>query len=82
MKKEIGQMKNSYLMHDDDDNWFALLPNHQYKKIPYINWVEDIDWAVVYYQVYDSLLHDVISDLDLFNWPIEKILEVAADVKL
>lgn len=30
-------MKNSYLMHDDDDNWFALLPNHQYKKIPYIN---------------------------------------------
>lgn len=75
-------MSNSYLLHDDNGDWFAFLPNHQYKKIPYINWVEDVDWAVVYYKVHNSLQHDIISDLDLFNWPIEKILEVAADIRL
>lgn len=75
-------MSNSYILRDDNGDYFALLPNHQYKKIPYINWVEDVDWSTIYYKVYDSLLHEVISDLDLFNWPIEKILEVAADIRL
>ena len=75
-------MTDAYLLHDDNDDWFALLPNHQYKKIPYINWVEDVDWSVVYYKVYDSLMRGIISDLDLFYWDIEKILEVAADIKL
>ncbi len=75
-------MSNSYILHDDNGDYFALLPNHQYKKIPYINWVEDVDWSTAYYKVYKSLLDEKISDLDLFNWPIEKILEVAADIKL
>ena len=73
--------KSSYLLYDQE-NWFCLLPNHMYKKIPYINWVEDVDWSTIYYKVYDSLMRGVISDLDLFNWDIEKILEVAADVRL
>ena len=75
-------MSNSYVLHDDNGDYFALLPNHQYKKIPYINWVEDVDWSTTYYKVYKSLLDEKISDLDLFNWPIEKILEVAADIRL
>ena len=75
-------MSNSYILHDDNGDYFALLPNHQYKKIPYINWVEDVDWSIAYYKVYKSLLDEKISDLDLFNWPIEKILEVAADIRL
>ena len=75
-------MSNSYILHDDNGDYFALLPNHQYKKIPYINWVEDVDWSTAYYKVYKSLLDEKISDLDLFNWPIEKILEVAADIRL
>ena len=74
-------MNNSYLSYDGTD-WFALLPNHMYKKIPYINWVEDVDWPVAYYKVYDSLMRGIISDLDLFNWDIQKILEVAADIRL
>ena len=75
-------MSNSYILHDDNGDYFALLPNHQYKKIPYINWVEDVDWSIAYYKVYKSLLDEKISDLDLFNWPIEKILEIAADIRL
>ena len=75
-------MSNSYILHDDNGDYFALLPNHQYKKIPYINWVEDVDWSTAYYKVYKSLLDEKISDLDLFNWPIEKILEVATDIRL
>ena len=52
------------------------------KKIPYINWVEDVDWSTIYYKVYQSLLNETITDLELFNWDLAKILEVAADVRL
>lgn len=75
-------MKSNYLLHDDNGDWFALLPNNQYKKIPYINWVEDVDWSTIYYKVYQSLLNETITDLELFNWDLAKILEVAADVRL
>ena len=75
-------MKSNYLLHDDNGDWFALLPNNQYKKIPYINWVEDVDWSTIYYKVYQSLLNETITDLELFNWDLVKILEVAADVRL
>lgn len=75
-------MKSNYLLHDDNGDWFALLPNNQYKKIPYINWVEDVDWSTIYYKVYQSLLNETITDLELFNWDLTKILEVAADVRL
>ena len=70
------------MLHDDNGDWFALLPNNQYKKIPYINWVEDVDWSTIYYKVYQSLLNETITDLELFNWDLAKILEVAADVRL
>ena len=75
-------MKSNYLLHDDNGDWFALLPNNQYKKIPYINWVEDVDRSTIYYKVYHSLLNETITDLELFNWDLAKILEVAADVRL
>ena len=75
-------MFNAYLLHDDAGNWFMLLPNSQYKKIPYINWVEDVNWSVAYYEIYKSLLDKKITELDLFRWPIEKILRVAADIRL
>ena len=75
-------MKSNYLLHDDNGDWFALLPNNQYKEIPYINWVEDVDWSTIYYKVYQSLLNETITDLELFNWDLAKILEVAADVRL
>ena len=75
-------MKSNYLLHDDNGDWFALLPNNQYKKIPYINWVEDVDWSTIYYKVYQSLLNETITDFELFNWDLAKILEVAADVRL
>lgn len=75
-------MSNAYLLHDDAGNWFMLLPNSQYKKIPYINWVEDVDWSVAYYEIYKSLFEEKITELDLFRWPIEKILRVCADIRL
>lgn len=75
-------MSNAYLLHDDAGNWFMLLPNSQYKKIPYINWVEDVDWSVAYYEIYKSLFEEKITELDLFRWPIEKILRIAADIRL
>ena len=75
-------MSRAYLIHDDADNWFMLLPNSQYKKIPYINWVEDVNWCAAYYEIYKSLLDEKITELDLFRWPIEKILRVAANVRL
>lgn len=75
-------MKDSYLFQDETGCWFALLPNTQYKKIPYINWVEDINWSVIYYQVYDSLIHGIITDSNLVEWDLQKILEIAADVRL
>ena len=75
-------MNNAYLLRDDNGDWFALLPNHQYKKIPYVNWIDDVDWGVAYYKVYDSLMRGVITDLELFEWDIQKILKVAADIRL
>lgn len=75
-------MSNAYLLHDDAGNWFMLLPNSQYKKIPYINWVEDVDWSVAYYEIYKSLFEEKITELDLFRWPIEKILRIVADIRL
>lgn len=78
----ITKMSNAYLLHDDAGNWFMLLPNSQYKKIPYINWVEDVDWSVAYYEIYKSLFEEKITELDLFRWPIEKILRVCADIRL
>lgn len=29
-----------------NDKWFALLPNHQYKEIPYINWVKIFEFTM------------------------------------
>lgn len=78
----ITKISNAYLLHDDAGNWFMLLPNSQYKKIPYVNWVEDVNWSVAYYEIYKSLFEEKVTELDLFRWPIEKILRVCADIRL
>lgn len=62
-----------------DDKWYALLPNHQYKEIPYHYWVENIDWSVVYYKIYDNLLRGIITDENLRDWDLEKIFEFTMD---
>lgn len=61
------------------DKWYALLPNHQYKEIPYHYWIEEIDWSVVYYKVYDNLLRGIITDENLRDWDLEKIFEFTMD---
>ena len=73
-------MNNSYLFYNGND-WFALLPNHTYKKIPYINWVEDVDWSYVYYAIYRAILLNQITDLDIIEWDLTRILEVI-DIRL
>lgn len=62
-----------------NNKWHALLPNRQYKEIPYINWVEDINWSIVYYKIYDNLLHGIITDENLRDWDLEKIFEFTMD---
>lgn len=61
------------------NKWYALLPNRQYKEIPYINWVEDIDWSITYYKIYDNLLRGIITDENLRDWDLEKIFEFTMD---
>jgi len=67
---------NSYLMKGSDDNWYCLLPNHIYKKIPGINIMEDIDWYIVYYKVYEALCRNKLTDEDILYWDLAQILEV------
>lgn len=74
-------INNPYVF-QKNDQWYCMLPNRTYKRVPYINWVEDVDWCVIYYRVFDSLLNNTITDIELQNWDLEKILEVAADIKL
>ncbi len=74
-------MSNPYIF-QENGQWYCMLPNRTYKHVPYINWVEDVDWCIVYYRVFNSLLNDVISDIELKNWDLTKILDVAADIKL
>ena len=59
-----------------------MLPNRCYKEIPYTNWVKDINWSVVYYKMYQSLIQEDITYQQIKDWPIDKILKVAADIKL
>ena len=61
------------------DKWYALLPNRQYKEIPYHYLAEKIDWSVVYYKVYDNLLRGIITDENLRDWDLEKIFELTMD---
>lgn len=75
-------MASSSYVKKDNDVWYCLLPNNIYKEIPYVNWVEDIDWCYIYYKVYSSLNHEIITDDELFWWDLEKVLKVAADMEL
>lgn len=75
-------MRISYLMRDENNKWFCWLPNHHRKEIPSIDWVISLDWAVVFYKVESSLEQGVLSDSDLANWDLEKILKVGTDIKL
>lgn len=59
-----------------------MLPGRNYKEIPYINWVKDINWSVIYYKVYQSFVQGKISSQELQEWSIEKILKIAANIKL
>lgn len=74
-------MNNPYLV-QKDNIWYCMLPGRNYKKIPYINWVEDIDWSVVYYKVLNSYVKKELSSEQLRDLDIEKILEIAADIRL
>ena len=72
---------NPYIF-QKDGCWYCMLPNRCYRQIEYINLVEDINWSVVYYKVYQSLIQEKITYKQMREWPIEKILEVAADIKV
>lgn len=74
-------VNNPYIF-QENDQWYCMLPNRTYKQVPYINWVEDVDWCIIYYRVFNSLLDNTITDIELRNWDLEKILDVAADVRL
>ena len=76
-----NSMSNPYIF-QENDQWYCMLPNRNFKPVPYINWVEDIDWNVIYYKVFSSLLDGSISDIELRDWDLEKVLEVAADIRL
>lgn len=73
---------NSPYIFQKDAIWYCMLPNRCYKEIPCIDWVEDINWSVVYYKVYQGLIQEKITYQQMKNWPINKILEVAADIKI
>ena len=72
---------NPYIF-QKDGYWYCMLPNRCYRQIEHINLVEDINWSVVYYKVYQSLIQEKITYKQMRKWPIEKILEVAADIKV
>lgn len=74
-------MSNPYIF-KKDNTWYCMLPGKYYKEIPYINWVEDINWSVVYYKVYQSFIQGKINSQELQEWSIEKILEITANIKL
>lgn len=72
---------NSPYVFEKNNTWYCALPGRCYKEIPYVNWVEDINWSVIYYKVYQSFIQEKITFKELQEWPIEKILE-AVDVRV
>jgi hypothetical protein len=68
-----GLMENSYCF-SKDDKWFCLLPSRTYREIPYINWVEDINWQIVYYKLFNAIMRDEVSCDDLLNMPLQDLL--------
>jgi hypothetical protein len=66
---------NPYLTLLDDD-YYCLLPGHIYKHIPYINWVEDINWMIVYYDVYKAIMANKITDDQVKDWDLKDILDI------
>jgi len=73
-------MNNPYIS-QRNKIWYCMLPNRCYREIPYINWVKDINWSVIYYKVYQGLIQEKLTYRQMQEWPIEKILE-AIDVKI
>ena len=71
---------NLYLI-QENDQYYCLLPSHLYKEIPYINWVEDIDWQYVYYTVYKYLIKNMITNEQLRQLNIKEILDII-DVRI
>lgn len=68
-------VSNLYLI-QENNQYYCVLPNRLYKKIPYINWVEDIDWQYVYYEIYKYILNNIISDEELRQMSIQEILNI------
>lgn len=56
-----------------------MLPNRCYREIPHVDLVESVNWSVIYYKVYQSLIQEKITYKQMQEWPIEKILEIAAE---
>ncbi len=67
--------KNSSHITLHDGKYYCLLPNRCYREVPYINWVEDIDWKVVYYKLYNKLIAQEVTYDDLKNLPLQWLLE-------
>ena len=49
-------MLNSYIQRIDN-KWYCMLPGRCFKEVPYINWVEDIDWRIIYIELYKLIIN-------------------------
>lgn len=58
--------------------WHCMLPNRCYREISDIDLVKSVNWSVIYYKVYQSLIQEKITYKQTQEWPIEKILEIVA----
>lgn len=71
MKISISR-RYSHIVKENGKYWF-ILPDQSDREIPYTNWIEDVDWSVVYMDLYRYKLE---HNIDMFDdVPIENLLE-------
>lgn len=68
--------KNSSYITCHENTYYCLLPNRCYREIPYPNWVEDIDWHIVYYKMYNKLIDQEVTYDDLKDLPLIELLKM------
>lgn len=68
-------MNNEYLLYENG-SWYCMLPGQIYKEIFFIDYIDEIDWSDIYFQVFDALIQGTITDLELEDFELDQILQV------
>jgi len=72
--------RDSHIVYDKMVNkYYFILPDGTDREVPYINWVEDIDWQKIYIELYKLIINKDprVQELDKMEvWEICQLFDV------